>query len=104
MRLDSLWNNTEIYHLVTLLADGQEDSAREYYFRVQQEFENINKESSLSCLNWSYHEGNKIAKKLAGELEDWNDYIEYLKTFPENMLQAMYDMNLFDSYMAQNLP
>lgn len=99
--LDSLWFDTEVYTWLKLLAGGERQKASDYMNKLQETFEE--KYSGGVCRRYIFWQGNKIAEKLSKELESWNEYMEYLKTFSDEMVEAMYETDIFDSYMAKNL-
>lgn len=73
--LDSIWIDTEVYTWLKF----------------------------LSCGKYIFWQGNFIAEKLAKELKTWDKYVEYMETFDEKVNAAMYETDIFDSYMANHL-
>lgn len=102
--LDALWMDTEVYQWLMLLAEKKENEALKYEKVFQESFEEKYKGTSLSCLRGIFWEGRNIAEKLSAELTDWGEYIEYMETFNRNMNEVMYETDIFDSYIAKNVP
>ena len=49
-------------------------------------------------------ETNECCEKLVKKFSNWDDYIEYIKTFDDSINDILYQLDLFDSYMAKKLP
>lgn len=101
--LDSIWIDTEVYTWLKFLSCGKRQEARNYMNDLQREFEKKYGDSAVTCGKYIFRQGNIIAEKLAKELKTWDKYVEYMETFDEKMNAAMYETDIFDSYMANHL-
>ena len=101
--LDSLWVNTEVYTWLKLLAEEKRKEALDYMNKLQHDFEKKYGDAAVTCGKYVFWKGKEIAGQLAKELMTWDKYLEYMETFDEKMNQAMYETDIFNSYMAKNL-
>lgn len=87
--LDNLWNKTRIWQLM-------EDCSVE---KEKQLFSDI-EEYKGTCLevpvNAEFYEMEKVAEILGNALKSKSEYDEYLKSFSEKFIDAIYDTS-FDS-------
>ena len=101
--LDSLWVGTDVYNWLDLLAKDQKQKALDYMNELQQNFEKKYGEAAVPCGKYVFWKGKEIAERLAKELKTWDKYVEYMETFGEKMNAAMYETDIFDSYMVNHL-
>lgn len=101
--LDSLWVGTDVYTWLDLIAKDKRREASDYMNELQHDFEKKYGDAAVACGKYVFWKGKEIARQLAKELKTWNKYVEYMKTFGEKMNAAMYETDIFDSYMAKHL-
>lgn len=101
--LDSLWVGTDVYTWLDLLAKGKRREALDYMNELQQDFEKKYGATAVACGKYVFWKGKEIAGLLARELKSWDKYVEYMETFDEKMNAAMYETDIFDSYMTKHL-
>lgn len=101
--LDSLWVGTDVYTWLDLLAKGKRREALDYMNELQQDFEKKYGDAAAVCGKYVFWKGKEIAGQLARELKSWDKYVEYMETFDEKMNAAMYETDIFDSYMTKHL-
>lgn len=101
--LDSLWIDTDVYKWLIFLSEGNHQKAMDYADKLQKDFEEKYGDNTVACGRYVFWKGREIAEKLAKELKTWNEYMEYMETFSEDMNQAMYETDIFDSFMVNNL-
>ncbi|WP_270396286.1 hypothetical protein [Mediterraneibacter massiliensis] len=101
--LDSLWVGTDVYVWLELLSKGKRNEASHYMNELQYDFEKKYGDAAVACGKYVFWKGKEIARLLAKELKSWDKYVEYMETFGEKMNAAMYETDIFDSYMAKHL-
>lgn len=96
--LDSLWKDTRVWKYIFLLAHNRPKEAKQLFEIVPEKYKGTAVEGNMFC-----YETNECCERLVKEFSNWEEYIEYVKTFDESVINFLYRLDLFDSFMARNL-
>ena len=96
--IDSLWNNTRIWKYVHLISKNKTEDAKKLFEFVPEHYKGTAIEFNMLC-----YETNICCETLVKEFSNWDDYIDYMKTFDDSINDILYQLDLFDSFMARNL-
>ena len=97
-KIDNLWKGTRVWNYIKLISEDKYEEAQALFLYIPEEYKGTAVE-----VNMFVYEATLCRELVLAELTSYEEYIEYLKTFDEKMLDALYRTDLFDSYMAQRL-
>lgn len=94
--INSLWNNTRVWDYVFLVADGKTNVAKKLFDYIPPKYKGTSIE-----YNMFEFEKTEIQQSVIPEFENWEEYKEYIDSFPQNVKNVLYELDLFDTVVLR---
>jgi len=99
-QLDSIWNKSDLWRYIHLVSRSKK-SGDDYRKKLEAEF---TKRTPHIATNWLAYSSKKVGARVLKEIRNWEEYEDYVKSFSKEIVEVLYDNDIFDSFIAANLP